>query len=83
MTDSSKVLKASEILVAKPLIDFAYLFGSQAKNAADERSDWDIAVHFNKNPLKLPRWTVFYLEAEISREIGGEVQITALNSVCP
>lgn len=81
MTGNSKILKVSETIRANPLIDFAYLFGSRAKNIAGERSDWDIAVHFNKNPQKLPRWTAFYLEAEISREIGGEVQITVLNNL--
>lgn len=81
MTVKNNILKASEIIRVNPLVDFAYLFGSRAKNTAGERSDWDIAVHFNKDPQKLPRWTAFYLEAEISREIGGEVQITVLNSL--
>lgn len=81
MTVKDNILKASEIIRANPMVDFAYLFGSRAKNTAGERSDWDIAVHFNKDPQKLPRWTAFYLEAQISREIGGEVQITVLNNL--
>ena len=73
--------KIKRILKSKSYIEFSYLFGSQARGQANNRSDWDIAVYLNKEPKKLPAWTVFSLEAEISREIGKEVQIIALNSV--
>lgn len=73
--------KIRRLLENKPYIEFAYLFGSQARMQADERSDWDIAVYFNKDPKKLPAWTVFSLEAGISRELSGEVQIIALNGL--
>lgn len=71
MTDTVKSI--TKLLEKNDFVSFAYLFGSKAKGAADSRSDWDIAVCFQKDPLKLPQWTVFYLESEISREIGGEV----------
>jgi uncharacterized protein len=79
MTDNIKRVK--RILKMNSGIEFAYLFGSQAQGTADERSDWDIAVFFKKDPQKLPRWTLFYLESEISREIGKEVHIISLNNL--
>jgi uncharacterized protein len=79
MINATKTI--TRILRNNIFVDFAYLFGSQARGTADERSDWDIAVYFTKRPEKLPRWTTFYLEAEISREIGKEVQIVALNDM--
>ncbi len=81
MSNDIRIKKIRKILGANPNIEFAYLFGSQARGVAGERSDWDIAIYFKKDAKKLPRWTVFYLEAEISKEIGSEVQITALNDV--
>lgn len=73
--------KITRILKVNPIVEFAYLFGSRAKGITGERSDWDIAIYFKKDPKNLPEWTVFYLEAEISREIGEEVQIIALNNL--
>ncbi len=81
MTVKTDILKISEIIKAKPFVDFAYLFGSRAKNTASEKSDWDIAIHFNKYFKKLPKWTSFYLEAEISKEVGNEVQIIVLDDI--
>jgi predicted nucleotidyltransferase len=76
MTD--KIKRVKRILKENTFIEFAYLFGSQAKGTADEKSDWDIAIYFKKDPQKLPQWTIFYLESEISRETGKEVQIISL-----
>lgn len=73
--------KIKRLIENKPYIEFAYLFGSQARGQADEKSDWDIAVHFNKDPRKLPAWTVFSLEAEISKEIGQKAQVITLNGL--
>jgi predicted nucleotidyltransferase len=70
--------KIKRLLESKPYIEFAYLFGSQAKGLADERSDWDIAVYF-KETKKLPAWAAFNIEAEASREVGKEAQIITLN----
>jgi predicted nucleotidyltransferase len=78
---SIKVENIARILKNKPSIDFAYLFGSRAKGTADKRSDWDIAVYFKKYPHSLEKWTVFYLEAEIAKDIGEEVQVTVLNKL--
>ena len=72
--------KIKRLLESKPYIEFAYLFGSQAKGLADERSDWDIAVYF-KEPKKLPAWAVFNIEADASREVGKEAQIIMLNGL--
>jgi len=79
MTDKRK--KISKILKGNPAIDFAYLFGSRVKALAGKRSDWDVAIYFKKELENLPPWTVFYLEAEMAREIGEEVQITVLNNL--
>lgn len=77
----NKNQRIKEILKNNPLVEFAYLFGSRAKGLAGEKSDWDIAIYFRKAPDKLPAWTTFYLEAEITREIGAETQIVALNNL--
>ena len=73
--------RVKRLLTLHSAVEFAYLFGSQAKGSADAKSDWDIAVFFKKDPQKLPQWAVFYLEAEISGEVGSEVQIIALNNL--
>lgn len=73
--------KIKRLLESKPYIEFAYLFGSQARMQTDEKSDWDIAVYFNKDPKKLPAWTAFNIEAEASREVGKESQIITLNGL--
>ncbi|MDO8747242.1 MAG: nucleotidyltransferase domain-containing protein, partial [Thermodesulfovibrionales bacterium] len=78
---NQKIEKIKEILRANSGVEFAYLFGSRAKGISGERSDWDIAIYFRKDPQKLSKWTVFYLEAELSKEIGNEVQITVLNNL--
>ena len=62
MTD--KTSRIRKILRSKPYVEFAYLFGSRVKGSVGEGSDWDIALHCNKSPSKLPAWTIFYLEAE-------------------
>ena len=78
---NQKIEKIKGILRANSSVEFAYLFGSRAKGIADKRSDWDIAIYFRKDPQKLSKWTVFSLEAELSKEIGNEVQITVLNNL--
>jgi predicted nucleotidyltransferase len=78
---TEKIRRVSRILKGNAFVEFAYLFGSQAKGTAEERSDWDIAIYFKKSAQKLPQWTVFYLESEISREIDKEVQIISLNNL--
>jgi predicted nucleotidyltransferase len=76
-----QIKRVKKLLKSNPAVEFAYLFWSQVKGTADERSDWDIAIFFKKDPQKLPRWSLFYLESEISGEVGKEVQITALNNL--
>lgn len=76
-----KIQKVKKLFSLNPAVEFAYLFGSQAKGAADVRSDWDMAIFFIKNPQKLPQWTLFYLESELSMVIGSEVQIISLNNL--
>jgi len=79
MIDKTK--KITKMLKGNPAVEFAYLFGSRAKGVAGERSDWDIAIFFKKDPQKLPKWTTFYIEAAISKEVGKEIQITSLNNL--
>lgn len=78
---SDKIKRIKKILQGNRNVEFACLFGSRVKGVADTRSDWDIAIKFKKHPQSLAKWTIFYLEAEISREVGGEVQIIALNNL--
>lgn len=78
---TGNIEKITKILKSTPSVCFAYLFGSRVKGNADKRSDWDIAIYFKKYPQSLAKWTVFYLEAEMSKEIGEEVQVTVLNNL--
>jgi predicted nucleotidyltransferase len=78
---SNKIAVISEALCRNRKVGFAYLFGSRAASCAACGSDWDIAVFFVDDPRKGPSWTVFNLEAELSRKIGAEVHIVALNDL--
>ena len=69
-----------ETLRRRPSVTFAYLFGSKVKGYGNERSDWDIAVYFSKWEEKTKHWHAFELEAELSKVIGGVVQVIVLNS---
>lgn len=74
-------LKAiTDVLQKDRTIEFAYLFGSRATCRADAGSDWDIAI-FYSNGRKFSHWKRFYLEAELSSLLGGEVQIAVLNDL--
>jgi predicted nucleotidyltransferase len=68
-----------QILSKRSDILFGYLFGSKAKGYANERSNWDIAVYFNKLIKQNGRWPEFELEAELSKVCAGTVQVIALN----
>ena len=70
----------TDILKKDRTIEFAYLFGSRATGMAHEGSDWDIAVYYREK-RKASRWKRFYLEAELSRTMGCESQITVLNDL--
>ena len=70
----------TDILRKNRTIEFAYLFGSRATGLAHDGSDWDIAVYYREK-RKTSRWKRFYLEAELSRTLGGEVQIAVLNDL--
>jgi predicted nucleotidyltransferase len=72
-----------ELLSKKPHIIFAYLFGSNVKGYSNEKSDWDIAVYFKESIRQKARWPQFELEAELSRAIGGLVQVIILNRPLP
>ncbi len=78
MKDPLRAIK--NILRKDRNIEFAYLFGSRATGAAGPGSDWDIAVFYADN-RNISRWKRFYLEAELSRVLGAEVQVTVLNSL--
>jgi predicted nucleotidyltransferase len=78
---NQKVEKIKKNLGANPIVEFAYLFGSQLRGTATKKSDWDIAVYFKKDLRSLSPWTTFILEAEIAREIEEEVQVTVLNNI--
>lgn len=75
MTEKQKIIA---LLNHKPHVLFAYLFGSRVKGYSSETSDWDLAI-FLDVPEKRRGWSLFELEAELSREIGANIQITDLN----
>jgi predicted nucleotidyltransferase len=58
-------------------IEFAYLFGSYAREQEREKSDVDIAVFFKQNTLDV-RLELCY---ELSRLIKKEVDLVVLNDV--
>jgi predicted nucleotidyltransferase len=72
-----------EMLHKRSHILFAYLFGLKVKGYANEMSDWDIAVYFKEPLRKNNHWPTFEFEAELSRGIGGTVQVIALNNPLP
>lgn len=78
---AKEINKVKEILEKKQIAIFAYIFGSRARGIVNEKSDCDVAIYFYKDPRRLQGWTVFQLEAEISREIEVETQITTLNGL--
>lgn len=73
--------KISDILSANPLVIFSYLFGSRVKGYANKKSDWDIAVYFVKTSEKVSVWPAFELEAELSRALEENAQVTVLNDI--
>ncbi|BBO19079.1 nucleotidyltransferase [Candidatus Brocadia pituitae] len=81
MIDNIQRLK--EILSKQSSISFAYLFGSRAKEYANQQSDWDIAVYFSEPLENLGLWPAFELEAKLSRAVGSTVQIAVLNNHLP
>jgi predicted nucleotidyltransferase len=70
-----------EILHGQSSLAFAYLFGSKAKDYANQLSDWDIAVYFSDPMDKMGHWPAFDLEAKLAKAVGGVVQVTALNTL--
>jgi len=78
-----KIKSISEVLKEHPSVVFAYLFGSRAKQYANARSDWDVAVYLKDPESKLNQWPAFELEAELSRTIHQIVQVTILNESLP
>jgi uncharacterized protein len=70
--------RISALLKEKPNVRFAYLFGSRVKGYETATSDWDLAVYLDR-PDEKNSWPVFELEAQLSREIGENVQVTNLN----
>jgi len=67
-TLSEKLQKRKEVL-------FAYLFGSRVSGKADSHSDYDIAVYLDTDDLD----TRLSLIVDLSRTIGGEVDLLVLN----
>ena len=54
-----------------------YLFGSQAKGASAEGSDFDIAVLFKKNPVDLKEIALFTLE--LNKSFSAKLDVINLN----
>lgn len=76
----SNVEKIKDYLEHAPSLEFAYLFGSRAKNNAISRSDWDLGIYFKKANLETNFWHDFMVQAELSLLLKSEVQIITLNN---
>ena len=68
-----------QVLKERSCVVFAYLFGSRVTGNMNERSDWDVAVYFVEPGKRARPWMALEVEAELSRAIGGTVQVTVLN----
>lgn len=79
----SEINKIKNILAKDERIVFAYLFGSQVKGTAGERSDWDIAVYAaDKTGETISATFPFYIEAEIAALLAtNDVQVMVLNGL--
>lgn len=73
--------KISNILSANPLVIFSYIFGSRVKGYANGKSDWDIAVYLVRPSEEVSVWPAFELEAELSRALKENIQVTVLNDI--
>ncbi len=66
-----------------PRIAVAYLFGSQSRGDAGERSDVDVAVWLEQAPESTLEGQMFDLEARLERELGRPVQVVVLDQAPP
>jgi len=79
---SNNIKKISRILEAKPSVIFAYLFGSRGTKENHSESDWDIAIYFNKYPVKKSPWMRFIIQAELSVVLKtNAIDIVVLNTL--
>ncbi len=67
-----------ERLYNKPFIDFAILFGSQARGDAFPFSDIDIGIYVNK---EIPLLEIGGLISELEEELRKDVDIIVLNDL--
>ena len=72
----------SEYFKTKPSLVFLALFGSYAKKTANNKSDVDIAVFFQKTHLPSP-FTLISWREEISALINKDVDLVCLNTASP
>ena len=73
-----------ELLASRPEPFLAvYLFGSQARGTATERSDVDLAVLYAEAPAPGLEGLPLDLEADLERAVGLPVQIVVLNGGPP
>lgn len=63
-------------------VGLVYLFGSQAKGTADERSDYDFGIYFTEtDPVKRGRM-LFYFSSEISKILATDkVDVHSINDI--
>ncbi len=77
-SNSSLIKILKKRLASEGAINFAYLFGSRARNNAGKLSDIDIAVHLDNN-VNVFAYRL-YLTEEIMRAVGREeVDIVIMN----
>ena len=69
----------SDILLQKDEVEFAYLFGSTARNSNHKKSDVDIAVFLSKGVLQKNKFYPEQLASEIEKNIKAPIDVRCLN----
>jgi uncharacterized protein len=69
----------SDILLQKDEVEFAYLFGSTARNSNYKKSDVDIAVYLKIGVVEENKFYTEQLASEIEKNIKSPVDVRCLN----
>ena len=62
-----------------PEVDFAYLFGSVARECAKPDSDVDVAIHYRSDPPRTLEGAGMGIAGELEAELGRPVDLVVLN----
>jgi len=71
--------RISQILSKKSEVEFAYLFGSFARNTQCKKSDVDIGVYLSDQVLKENKFYPEQIASDIEKNIDATVDVRCLN----